>query len=261
MPAVPTEELKAMKKPELLAYTLKLAEEHSKLQSDVVDRLARMEQELVKSNIENSRISDENLRLSDEVLALTTRLATVESTANSNAVRLIAAERIGNSNAQYARNRQLELWNLPSKITDSKDLKSEAAKLVSLTGVDIKAEDIDVAHKIKKQGSIIVEFCSRTTRNRVVMARKELKNRKEHLALVECPKLSVVESMSWDFKRMDFLCRRLKATNQVKDTWFFMGKLNLIDLNNNKSLISHIDDLYKKFGKEDVLKLLEKKPE
>ena len=93
------------------------------------------------------------------------------------------------------------------------------------------------------------------------MARKELKNRKEHLALVECTKLSVVESMSWDFKRMDFLCRRLKATNQVKDTWFFMGKLNLIDLNNNKSLISHIDDLYKKFGKEDVLKLLEKKPE
>jgi chromosome segregation ATPase len=238
-------ELKGMKKPELLAYAVNLGEEHSQLQNEVADRLTRIEQELRSSNAENSRLTDEVANLSTEVATLNTRLSVNERS-------LVAAERSANSNAQYARNRQLELWNLPSKITDAKDLKVEAAKIVSLTGVD----DIDVAHKIKKQGSIIMEFRSRTKRNQVVMARKELKNRKEHLALVECSKLSIVESMSWETKRLDFLCRKLKATGVAKDTYFFMGKLNLVDANNNKQLISHIDDLFKKYEKKDIMKLL-----
>jgi hypothetical protein len=185
------------------------------------------------------------------VVSLTIRLATAEK-------RQVAAERTAYSNAQYARNRQLELWNLPSSIADANDLKAEAAKTLSLTGVEIKAEDIDVTHKLKKQGTIIVEFRSRTKRNQVVMARKELKNQKDHLALVKCPKLSIVESMSWETKRIDFICRKLKAANRVKDTWFFMGKLNLVELNNNRMHISHIDDLYKKFGTKDIEKILEK---
>jgi predicted nuclease with TOPRIM domain len=145
MPILSPEELKGMKKPELLAYAMNLGDEHSQLQNEVADRLTRIEHELRSSNDQNSRLTEEVANLSTEVATLNTRLSVTERS-------LVAAERSSNSNAQYARNRQLELWNLPSKITDAKDLKCEAAKIVSLTGVDIKAEDIDVSHKIKKTG-------------------------------------------------------------------------------------------------------------
>ena len=244
MPTKSEAAISNMKKPELLAYAISLSEEHSDLKSDIADRLGRIENELSKSRNENTALREENASLNGKIETLQKNM--------------IVIERNCNGNAQYARNRQLQLWNLPAATTDAEDLKTEAAKLLSLTGANIKAADIDVAHKIKRQGSIIVEFASRTKRNQVVMARKELKHKKADLAKASCPKMSVVESMTWENKRLDFLCRKLKEAKKIKETWFFMGKLNLVELGTKRHFISHITELYHIFGKDVIDEILAK---
>ena len=65
--------------------------------------------------------------------------------------RVIQLERESTNN-KYSRRWQIELWNLPDKITDSDKatLKTQAASILFLTGVSVKGEDIDVVHKLKK---------------------------------------------------------------------------------------------------------------
>ena len=65
-------------------------------------------------------------------------------------------ERVSLNNSQYIRRRQLEIWNLPAATTNKPDIKTEAAKLLSYTGVEIKPDDIDVCHKLKKSGCIMM---------------------------------------------------------------------------------------------------------
>jgi hypothetical protein len=251
MPSKSESAISNMKKPELLAYAISISEEHTDLKTSVGDRLGRIEDDLIKTRKDNASLLADNSSLRADNVILNEKLSKLEGN-------MISIERNSNGNAQYARNRQLEMWNLPAATTDADDLKTEAAKLLSLTGANVKAVDIDVAHKIKRQGSIIVEFASRTKRNQVVMARKELKHKKADLAKASCPKMSVVESMTWEFKRLDFVCRKLKELKKITETWFFMGKLNLVELGTKRHFISHITELYSIFGKEEIDEILAK---
>jgi len=183
--------------------------------------------------------------------------STTPSTSPKQLDRLVAAERDNLNNGQYLRRRQLEIWNLSSDSTDASDLKKEAAELLSLTGVAVAAADIDVCHKLKKEGKIIMEFRHRDQRDRVVRARKHLKNMKHELEKKKCPKISVVESMCPEYKRLDYICRQLKNRGKVENTWFFNRKLYIADAEGSKSLITHINDLTNKFDVNIVQEILE----
>ena len=220
-------EIKKLNQKKLLEYALELTENFAALAQkceDFGNRIAALESATPSSSAANPKFLD----------------------------RLVNAERDNLNNAQYLRRRQLEMWNLPPETTDASDLKKEAAALLSLTGVPVAATDIDVCHKLKKAGKIILEFRHRDQRDRVVRARKHLKNMKSELAKNKCPRMSVVESMCPEFRRLDYACRQLKSRNIIENTWFFNRKLSIVAADGTKSTITHISDLNGKFG-DDVI--------
>ena len=167
-------------------------------------------------------------------------------------------ERDITNNSQYLRRRQLELWNMPTEIADSRDQKKEVANILSLTGINVSPGDIDICHKLKKQGQLIIEMRNRDLRDRVLRARKNLKNKKSELLKKKCTRMSVVESMCPEYRRLDYICRKLKTKELIDNTWFFGRKLFIIDSNNSKIIVSHITDLVTKFGKQVIDDILDK---
>ena len=157
---------------------------------------------------------------------------------------------------QYGRRRQIELWNLPKDFHKKSTpyLKSEVASLLSLTGEEVNATHIDTVHGLKKPGNVIVELTTRTLHGKILRGRKNLKNAKDNLRNLNCPKLSIVKSMSHEYKKLDFVCRRLAKDKLIHKTFFFNRKLHVIAKEGDKEheFIGHISDLYALFG-EDVI--------
>ena len=63
------------------------------------------------------------------------RIAALESSIPSTAPAkslqwLESAERENTNNGQYLRRRQVEMWNLPAKVTNANDFKKEAAQIL-----------------------------------------------------------------------------------------------------------------------------------
>jgi len=160
---------------------------------------------------------------------------------------------------QYDRNRQIELWNLPPELIKDKSqeaLKREAATLLSLTqptDAPVLPSQIDVVHKLKKEGNIIVELTSRTLQAKVLKGRKTLKEKtkQDTLKAKKCGKLSVVESLCQEYKKLDYACRMISKKNQDTRSFFFNRKLFLVrsvEGQDKFHRISHISDLYALYG-------------
>ena len=159
--------------------------------------------------------------------------------------------------AQYARKYQLELGTHNKSLKDSAELTNTVATLLSKTGVDVKAADIDVCHIVgkKENGRAIIEFKNRDIRYRLIKNRKQLKG-------VEVPghgKLYINESLCPQYKQLDFICRTLRGDGDIHNTWFYNGRLWVVkDEGDDKKPIGHIQDLYALLGAEKVDKTLKK---
>ena len=226
-------EIKKLKKDDLLSYALEITKNFNELRLKCENFEARI------ASLESSSKSPTTLSPN-----LTERMEKIE--------------RDITNNSQYLRRRQLELWNMPTEIADSRDQKKEVANILSLTGINVSPGDIDICHKLKKQGQLIIEMRNRDLRDRVLRARKNLKNKKSELLKKKCTRMSVVESMCPEYRRLDYICRKLKTKELIDNTWFFGRKLFIIDSNNSKIIVSHITDLETKFGKQVIDDILDK---
>ena len=223
-------EIGKLKRDEAISYALQLTSAFSDMHTNIVTRLESLESLLTKSNLENARLTSEVKRQNDRILQL---------------------ERQANNDGQYLRKRQIELWNLPDETINAHDLKAQAATLLSLTGVPVAENDIDVAHRMKKSGQIIVELKSATHQFDILKNRKELKHKKTELSNNHCPKLSIVESMSYEYKRLDYICRKLVKDSKLEKSFFFNRKLHVVHEGAHK-LIGHTVDLVGLFSEEVI---------
>ena len=236
-----------MTKAGAIEYATQLTDRFNEFQAAMIARLDRLDYKVSKLKFQikfQIKVSTEtNAALAREVQRLNTRV--------------VQLERQAVNDSQYLRKRQIELWNLPAPTTNSQDLKTEAAKILSLTGVAVTAGDIDVAHKLKKDGQVIVEMKSASKQFEILKARKELKNKKKELSDAEfnCPLLSVVESMSYEYKKLDFACRKLAKAKKIEKTFFFNRKLHLVTIGGEHHLIGHMTDLIKMFDQETIDRL------
>ena len=230
-------DIRKMKKDELLAYAIEITAKFEALSMTLEDFGSRLD--ALEKKATEPILNDQPNIQNDETLAKIEKI-----------------ERENINNAQYLRRRQIELWNLPGDITNKLDMKKDAAELLSLTGVPVSASDIDLCHKLKKEGQIILEFKNRDVRDRVIRARKNLKGKQPELSAKNCPKLSVVESVCFEYKRLDYVARQLKSRNLLASTWFFNRKLYIVDLDDTKAEIRHLNDLINKCGRNIVDEIL-----
>ena len=156
--------------------------------------------------------------------------------------------------SQYTLNRQFEFHRVPTSIADE-ELSEKVCQFMSLTGVDVQPSNLDKCHRLKKESSVVVEFKVREQRDPVLFARKNLKNKKREMEGLGLKDVIMTESLCFGYKKLDFLCRKLKSNDKASDTSFFNGKLFLL-LGTEKKQISHINDLFALFDEESILSLL-----
>jgi hypothetical protein len=172
---------------------------------------------------------------------------------------MVENERATTNCGQYMRNRQLEIKRLPEGISNQPVavLKSSMASLLSLTEANVSPNDIGKCHKLGKNGdSVILELNSREIRDSILTGRKLLRNKAEQLRDMGFYKVMILESMCKEYGRLAFICRQLKKQGSIEETWFFNGRLFIKkSVNGEKSLITHIVDLYEKVGRDVVSRI------
>ena len=101
--------------------------------------------------------------------------------------RVVQLERNAVTNAQYHRRESVEVNPVPPSISDEElELNiCKALSLLSLTGHEVKPDDLEACHRLKKKESVIVKFKCRKLKRRVLVNRKNFRNKSEGLRQVK----------------------------------------------------------------------------
>jgi hypothetical protein len=164
-------------------------------------------------------------------------------------------ERSSTKNAQYLRNKQLQINN-NGGLRNGPELKGKVAAMISKTGAAVSAADIGKCHLLGTRGNpVICELKDRDLRDDILRMRKYLKDVEDG----EFGKIYINETLCDEYQRLDFCCRALKKANKIHSTWFFNGRLWIqLDVDSLKKQITHINDLYDIFNKKVIDALLVK---
>ena len=229
--------LSKLSKSDLIKYALNVSN-LTDLINSLSGKIDSLTERLVKSESEIVIIKNVNVLLKDHVDLLESRLDRIE--------------RLQIKDSQYLRNKQIELKSFPTDV-DDESLKAKVCELISLTGVVVAPTNIDKCHRLYNKSNVIVEFKERELRDEMLRNRKNLKHKSEDLVKIKCSDTSILESLTPVYALLDFLCRKLKKDGFLSQTWFFNGKLWVIEHEGGRKLeISHIQDLYNMFGADNV---------
>ena len=225
------EQLQELDKDAIIEYALKV--------SDLTELLQKMEERI--GELEGYNVISKNCNT-----LLKARIDRLEE-------KFVQTQKKTISNSQYARNRQLEIHRFPLTVPDV-DLKKSVCSILSLTGQVVRPSDLDKCHRLKKKDTVIMEFKFRDRRDPVLDGRKNLKDKKGELTQLGMDKVIITESLCYEYKELDFLCRRLKQNKKIADTWFYNGKLFLKHKPEDKHgiQITHVMDLYQQFSFEEI---------
>ena len=240
--------LRKLSKEDLVVYALNVSNIVSKVDklvvavADLKTRLETSESRLEASESQILIVQNVNMKLQAQIDHLRGKQ--------------INTERIMTNNAQYLRNRQIEIKNFDVNISDG-ELKPRASEILSLTGVEIKSTDLGKCHRLNNKNNIIIEFYDRDTRDNMLRARKNLKDKGEILHELNMDRAMILESLCPDYSCLDFICRKLQKSGALNQSWFFNGRLWIkVNEDSEKLQITHITELHNMFGVERVDNIL-----
>ena len=92
---------------------------------------------------------------------------------------------------------------------------------LSLTGHEVKPDDLQPCHRFKKKESVIVKFKCRRLKRKALVNRKNLRNKFEDLCQLKfSSKLLISERMCDENHQLPDICRQLKNSRKIHSTWF-----------------------------------------
>ena len=137
-------------------------------------------EELIEELISVDDISSKLSHLSNRLNNFLRRLEVVSSdlAIKRNCNRLltkivIQLERNAVTNAQCHRRESVEVIPVPPSISDE-ELEMNICKALSLTGHEVKPDDLQACHRLSKKKSVIVKFKCRKLKRKVPVNRKNL---------------------------------------------------------------------------------------
>ena len=111
------------------------------------------------------------------------------------------------NNAQYHCRESLEINPVPATIGDDV-LESSICRALSLTGHEVKPDDLQACHRLKKKDTVIVKFKCRKQRRSILTNRKNLRNKSDGLTRLNFSgRLFVSESMCHENHQLSYKCR------------------------------------------------------
>lgn len=225
----------------------KIEELISDLKSTLTDRSNELDQKLQKvidsqsflsQQYDNFRkvmdnIMKDNVDLRKENVILTKRASVMET-------EITQARNEINDLEQYGRRSMLEIAGIPR--SSKEDAEEIVLDLCKSMNVKVKPEDIEACHRISPRdtASIIVKFCTRKTRDKVMAQRNTLKGKKTHdLNLVLESKSAYVyinESLTKKNKEIFSATLNFKKENHYKYIWTRNGTIYIRKSDNCKAL-------------------------
>ena len=167
--------------------------------------------------------------------------------------RVVQLERNAVTNAQYHRRESVEVNPIPPSISDE-ELELNIYEALSLTGNEVKPNDLQACHRLKKKESVIVKFKCRKLKQKVLVNRKNLRNKSEDLRQLKFSgKLFISESMCHENHQLAYKCRQLKNAGKIHSTWFWNNAVNVkLSERSNPVKIFHIIDIEKLLGIDNL---------
>ena len=213
-------------------------------------------EELITVDDITSKISDLTNRFDDFLRRFEVVSSDLAITRNCNRLltkRVVQLEKNAITNAQYHRRESVEVNPIPPSISDE-ELELNIYEALSLTGNEVKPNDLQACHRLKKKESVIVKFKCRKLKQKVLVNRKNLRNKSEDLRQLKFSgKLFISESMCHENHQLAYKCRQLKNAGKIHSTWFWNNAVNVkLSERSNPVKIFHIIDIEKLLGIDNL---------
>ena len=213
-------------------------------------------EELIIVDDITSKISDLTNRFDDFLRRFEVVSSDLAITRNCNRLltkRVVQLENNAVTNAQYHRRESVEVNPIPPSISDE-ELELNICEALSLTGNEVKPNGLQACHRLKEKESVIVKFKCRKLKQKVLVNRKNLRNKSEDLRQLKFSgKLFISESMCHENHQLAYKCRQLKNAGKIHSTWFWNNTVNVkLSERSNPVKIFHIIDIEKLLGIDNL---------
>ena len=206
-------------------------------------------EELITVDDITSKISDLTNRFDDFLRRFEIVSSDLAITKNCNRLlteRVVQLERDAVTNAQYHRRESMKVNPVSPSISDE-ELELNICKALSLTGHEVKPDDLQACHRLKKKELVIVKFKCRKLKRRVLVNTKNLRKKSEDLRQITFSgKLFISQSMCHENDQLAYKCRQLKNEGKIHTTWFWNNAVNVkLSERSNPEKIFHIIEIEK----------------
>ena len=160
--------------------------------------------------------------------------------------RIVELEKNAVSNAQYHRRESLEInYSVPASIGDVPE--NSVCKALSLTGYEVKPDDLQACHRLKKKDTVIVKFKCTKQKRSILINKKNLRNKSDVLTKLNFSgRLFISESMYHENHQLSYKCRQLKNAGKIHSTWFWNNSVNVkLNERTQPTKIYHVIDIEK----------------
>ena len=171
--------------------------------------------------------------------------------------RIVQLERNAVNNGQYHRRESLEINPVPASIDDD-DIESSVCRALSLTGHEVKPDDLPACHRLKKKDTVIIKFKWKKQRRSILINTKNLRNKSDGLTPLNFSgRLFVSDSMCHENHQLSYKCRQLKNAGKIHSTWFWNNSVNVkLNERSQPTNIHHFIDIEKLLGVDNFNKFI-----
>ena len=97
---------------------------------------------------------------------------------------------------------------------------------LSLIGLEVKPDDIQACHRLKKKGAVIVKC--RKQKCSILINRENLHNKSDVLTQLNfSDSLFISESICHENHQLSYKCRQLKNASKIHSMWFWNNSVNV----------------------------------
>ena len=173
--------------------------------------------------------------------------------------RVTNIERSAFQQQQYSRRETIELVGLPDNL-DGEALEDKVVEVFKHAGVEVEQRDFHAIHRLSKKSVVIAKCVNRRDAIAILRAKKNLREMgdDDRKKLGVRNKIYVNESLCPEFRRLFGICNALHKQKKINSFFTVNGSIKVTcKEGGEKSVIGHMEDLYKLVGEKVVKGVLD----
>ena len=145
---------------------------------------------------------------------------------------------------QYHCHESLEISPVATSIDDDV-LGISVCRACSLTSHEVKPDDLQACHHLKKKDTVIIKFKCMKQRRSILINRNNLRNTSDGLNQLNFSgRLFTSESMYHENDQLSYKFRQLKNAGKIHSMWFWTNSVNVkLNERSQPTKIHHLIDI------------------